>query len=113
MWAGAAGARGAIDLTTFEGKGRRIQGDGEPEKGPAAEAGIRALLEVRKKPGIDSARFASSSVLRPSSVRRCVTWREIRPLGSLRALHRRLCVFDTGCRGTRCPLALELESLVS
>ena len=77
----SAGARGAIDLTTFEGRRRRIQGDGEPEKGPAAEAGIRALLEVRKKPGIDSSPFrklfGAEAELGPAMVTR----RASRPLG--------------------------------
>ena len=57
VWAGAAWAGRAIDLTTFEGKGRRLEGDGEPQQRPAAEAGVRTLLEVGEKPGIDSSSF--------------------------------------------------------
>jgi hypothetical protein len=57
VWAGAAGARGAIDLTTFEENGCRIQGDSEPQKCSATEAGIRTLLEVGEEPGVDSRSF--------------------------------------------------------
>ena len=55
--AGAAGTGRAIDLTTFEGERRRIEGDGEPQQSPTAEAGVRTLLEVGEKPGIDPSSF--------------------------------------------------------
>jgi hypothetical protein len=57
VWAGAAGTRRAVDLTTFEGERCGVEGDGEPQQCPTAEAGVRALLEVRKKPGIDPSSF--------------------------------------------------------
>ena len=54
---GAAWTRRAIDLTTFEGEGRRVEGDGEPQQRPTAEARVRTLLEVGEKPGVDSSSF--------------------------------------------------------
>src|ERR1700728_3725868 len=54
---GAAAARGAIDLTTFESEGCRIEGDRQPEQRPTAEAGVRTLFEVGEKPGVDSSAF--------------------------------------------------------
>ena len=52
--AGAARTRRAIDLTTLEGEGCRIEGDGEPVQGPAGERAVGALLKVSEEPGVDT-----------------------------------------------------------
>ena len=57
VWAHAAGAWRAIDLTTFESEWRRLECDSEPEQRPTAEARVRTLLEIGKKPSVDSSSF--------------------------------------------------------
>jgi hypothetical protein len=104
--AGAAGARRAIDLTTLEGGGCRIQGDGEPEKGPAAEAGVRALLEVRQKPGIDSSSFrklfGAEAELGPAMRDAAGQVADSDPSRFRRPLR----IFDTGAEGRGAPSPL-------
>ena len=57
MRSGAPRARRAINTTTFESKGGRVECHGQAKQRPIAEARVGTLLEVSEKPSVDASSF--------------------------------------------------------